>query len=175
MSKQPKADLRTDSQSAYERFCEANPDVKISKQKWAAVVRGFNESIIDYILETGEKVRLPWGVGALSVSKFKPRRTKIFEGKEYINLAVDWAATKRLGKRTYHLNAHTDGNRFKWYWFRKDCMIDFSPVRFFKPCKSASHKLAAYLKGNPEKYGQMYKPMSKKFNNLSDKRESKGR
>lgn len=116
-----------------------------------------------YILETGEKIKVPHGFGALSINKKKT--TRYFEdsvtGKKHCILPVDWKKTKELGKKVYILNNHTDGYRCKWFWFKKEARIKMSEIWSFTPCRAHSDALCRYLTTKKDKqyidiYNQWY-------------------
>src|SRR5687768_12533887 len=109
-----KVGYRTTERAVYNRFCLAHPEIKISFEKWKEVIYTYNYAFRDYILESGEKAKYPWGFGSFAISKKKVKKFKEWNGKTYINLPVDWKKTKEMGKTIYHFNAHTDGFRCKW-------------------------------------------------------------
>jgi hypothetical protein len=158
-----KVSYRTVSREVYDRFCVANPDVKLSFDKWLEIIYTFNYNFRDHILETGDRCKLPWGLGTFSISKKKTIRTVIYNGKEFTVMAVDWAKTKKVGKKIYHLNSHTDNYRYKWRWFVKDARIYLADIWIFKPSRVSSRKLAEYLKRPNSHYPQIYREWDRKF------------
>lgn len=152
-----KVQYRTGSREVYNKFCTANPSINLSFEKWSEIIYTFNYSFRDHILETGDRCKLPWGMGTFSVSKKKSKKHVIHGGKEYINLAVDWIKTNKLGKRVYLLNAHTDGYRYKWYWFSSDARFQHSEIWVWKASRTTSRKLAEYLKRPNSPYPQIYR------------------
>ena len=101
---------RSGSKEEYEKFCKSNPNIKLSFIEWKNILYSFNDSFRSYILETGDKGKLPCGFGEFGINKKKRKKTKVLpNGKEYINLPVDWKKTKEAGKYIYIFNYHTDG------------------------------------------------------------------
>ena len=45
------------------------------------------------------------------------------DGKEFVNLPVDWQKTKQKGKIIYNFNFHTEGYFFGWIWFKESTRI----------------------------------------------------
>ena len=157
-----KVQYRTTSKDVYKRFCAAHPSICLSFEKWKEIIYSFNCGFRDHILETGDRCKLPWGFGTFSVSKRKSKKYIIYEGKEYVNLPVNWVKTQKLGKRVFHINSHTDGYRFKWKWFSIDARIYFHNIWVFKPSRVSSRKLAEHLKRPNSHYAQIYKEWERK-------------
>lgn len=157
-----KVSYRTGSKEAYNKFCAAHPNINLSLDKWLEIIYAFNYSFRDHILETGDRSRLPWGLGTFSISKKKTKRYATIDGVEYTIMAVDWAKTHRLGKRVYHLNSHTDNYRYKWKWFIDDSRFYLHDIWVFKPSRVSSRKLAEYLKRPNSPYPQIYREWERK-------------
>lgn len=153
---------RTASRKVYEKFCATHPQISLTYDKWLEIIYTFNYALRDHILETGDRCKLPWGFGTLSIEKRKVKKFIVHNGKEYIALPIDWPKSRKLGKRVYHLNAHTDGYRYKWYWFRADSRLYQSEIWVFKPSRVSSRKLAEYLKRPNSHYPQIYREWRKK-------------
>lgn len=156
----PRVSYRSTSKKTYERFCQKHPEHRISFKKWKEVLRTFNESFRDYILETGDRCKLPYGFGDFSISKKKTRRFRTTaDGNEVIALPIDWQKTKQKGKRIFLFNDHTDGYRFRWYWFKSGLRLLGGKYLAFKPARTSSRKLAEYLKKNTY-YQHLYQEWS---------------
>jgi len=153
---------RTTSKENYERFCVENPEVDISFDKWKEILYSYIKIYTENILETGEKNKIPFGFGGLSINKKKSKRTKEWNGKTYINLPIDWQKTKKEGKIIYNLNYHTDGYRYRWVWFKEYCHFYGSDLYVFKPSRELSKKLASYLKNPNADYKEIYREWLKK-------------
>lgn len=150
-----KVDWRSASKENYINFCKKNPSIKISFDEWKNIVYSFNESFKNYILETGEKARLPFGFGEFSINK-KKRRKKKGLNDEFVNLPVDWQKTKQKGKIIYNFNFHTEGYFFGWIWFKKSTRLKNVNLWYFKPSRTTSRLLSHYIKTN-EKYQHIYR------------------
>jgi nucleoid DNA-binding protein len=150
-----KVDWRSSSRDNYNNFCKNNPSIKISFDEWKNIVYSFNESFKNYILETGERAKLPSGFGEFSINKKKRRKIKGTNGKEFINLPVDWKKTKAKGKIIYNFNYHTEGYFFGWTWFKETARLKNSDLWYFKPSRITSRLLSHYLKTD-EKYQHIY-------------------
>lgn len=149
-----KREYRQASKENYTKFCSKHPEIKLDFVQWQNIIYTFNYLMRDYILESGEKVKFPWGFGEFAISKKKPK-TKVIdkEGREHINLPINWQKTRELKKRIYHFNFDTEGFRFKWMWFNKSGKFFLHQIWVFKPSRITSRLLKHYL----TKKGQHYK------------------
>lgn len=146
-----KVDYRSSSRKVYENFCKTHPEINISYNEWLEILYHFNEEFRDYILETGDREKLPQGLGSFSINKKKRKmKKKNLDGKEFMNLPIDWVKTKEKGKIIYNFNFHTEGNFFGWLWFKKDARFKNSELWYFKPTRVTSRMLAHYLNTNKE-------------------------
>lgn len=151
-----KVQYRTASRENFEKFQKKCPHLKISYEDFCHIVYDYSYLLRDYILETGDKAKMMWGLGEFSIHKRKRKKTKTApDGKEYINLAIDWKESKKAGRYIYHLNFHTDGYSYKWIWFRKTALFYHSNIWSFKPSRVTSRSLAAQLLKDPH-YPQIY-------------------
>lgn len=102
----------------------------------------------------GYEIILPARLGTLAVIGRKPKIRFDEEGK-VIGLAPDWVKTKKLWEdnpeakakrqRVFHVNAHTDGYRYKWHWSKKNILIEnktLYALRMVRSNKRAVNTLA---------------------------------
>lgn len=66
--------------------------------------------ILEHILERSEGFKMPYGLGFIQIGKYRP---KTFTPK---SLSIDYKASKEYNKKIYHLNEHSDGNKYRLYW-----------------------------------------------------------
>lgn len=153
-----KREYTTTSRENYLRFLKEHKisKDKLSFKKFEKILCLNNWMFTEYVLETGNKVRLPHGFGDFSINKKKLNRFKEHEGKRYINLRIDWAKTKVEGKRIYHTNEHSDGFNYKWIWFPSSALIYLNRLYVFKPCRYASRAIAKYIKKPNSIYKELY-------------------
>lgn len=151
-----KVDWRSASKDNYNNFCKKNPSVKLSFDEWRNIVYLYLDAFKEYILETGEKAKLPFGFGEFSINKKKRRKMKGVDGKEFVNLPIDWKKTREKGKRIYNFNFHTEGYFFGWMWFKDSARLKHTELWYFKPSRTTSRILSHYLKTD-EKYQHIYR------------------
>lgn len=149
-------DWRSSSKDEYNKFCKKYPNVKLTIDEWKNIIYNFNESFKTYILETGNKAKLPHGFGEVSIAKKLRKRVKILpDGREVVNLPINWKKTKEKGKYVYDFNYHTEGYHFRWMWFKKSTRISNSDLWYFRPTRVTSRLLAHYIKTD-KKYQNLY-------------------
>jgi hypothetical protein len=152
-------DWRSSSRENYRIFCKKHPSIKLTYDEWKNILYIFSESFRNYILETGEKAKLPYGFGEFSINKKKRRKLKGLKD-EFINLPVDWKRSKEKGKKIYNFNYHTEGFFFGWLWFKETIRLKNSDLWYFKPSRTTSRLLAHYIKAD-EKYQHLYNEWKK--------------
>ena len=151
-----KVDWRSASKDNYNQFCKKHSAINLTYDEWRNILYTYNESFKEYILETGEKAKLPYGFGEFSINKKKRRRLKnSIDGKEFVNLPIDWQKTREKGKVIYNFNYHTEGFFFGWMWFKTTARFKNSDLWYFKPSRLTSRLLSHYLKTN-DKYQHIY-------------------
>lgn len=151
-----KIDWRSASKDNYSSFCKKHPSIKLTFDQWRNIIYSYNEAFKEYILETGERARLPFGFGEFSVNKKKRRKMKGKDGKEeFVNLPIDWKKTREKGKRIYNFNFHTEGFFFGWMWFKTTARFRQSNLWYFKASRNTSRLLSHYLKTD-DKYQHIY-------------------
>lgn len=156
-------EFRTASKETYDRFMAEHPGSTLTFKQFKEIIYMWNEMFMTSILDTGEKAKLPYGFGHITINKKKT--TRYFEGKDGVKhciLPVDWKRTKEEGKKIYILNNHTDGYRFKWFWFQSEAKFKKAEIWRFKPARKFSTLLAKYLTVKKDKnyvdvYHEWYK------------------
>lgn len=150
-----KIDWRSSSRENYNHFCKKHPSLKLSFDEWRNIIYTFTEQFKEYILETGERSKLPFGFGEFSINKKKRKKIKNIDGKEYINLPIDWQKTREKKKVIYNFNYHTEGYFFGWVWFKETVRLRNTDLWYFKPSRNTSRLLSHFLKTS-DKYQHIY-------------------
>ena len=114
------------------------PELQVDKQKFRKICDEFNKLIIDEILINSEEMRLPYRLGTIRIKKSKMK----YDDKN--KLKIDWAASRKLGKRIYHLNDHTGGYKYRFYW-TKGIVKNITAYSFI-PTRTNTRTLAGILK-----------------------------
>lgn len=128
---------------AYRLYRQDNKSpLAVTKQVYKKVIKECNKVLLDKILYESATFTLPYKLGELRIKK-----TRLIYIKSH--LKIDWEATKRLGKRVYHLNEHRNGYRYRWLWRKKGPVINQS-VYSFTPVRKAKRTLAYILKNRQD-------------------------
>lgn len=152
----PKSEFRTASKENYKRFKAENPSIDISFKEYDALLRSINLEYSIRILETGNVVKLPYGLGGLSINKKKGKKIYSDGNGDHICLPVNWKETLKEKKVIYHFNEHTDGFHCKWYWIKSMSKIKYKEIWSFRICKKNSQLLTAYCFNTEKKYYLKY-------------------
>lgn len=155
-----KVDWRSSSKDNYKNFCKKNALIQITFDEWKNIIYSFSDAFKNYILESGDKARLPYGFGEFSINKKKRKRYKIVDGVEVINLPIDWQKSREKGKRIYNFNYHTEGYFFGWMWFKESTKFRNVSLWYFKPSRNTSRLLSHYIKTD-NKYQHIYNEWQK--------------
>lgn len=152
----PINEIRSASKDSYKAYKVKYPKSKLTFSKWKKLLYDFNDRLIRHALETGERIKLPYGIGPLQVMKRKQTAIYEHQGIKRVGLATDWLRSKELGYKVYHLNSHTDGYRYKWYWYPNQARFFKAHIWNFRPCRKVSRLLASYIKQENSEYKHLY-------------------
>lgn len=160
----PVNEFRTTSREAFDKFIENNPSVDLCYDNYKKIIYTYNSLLVKYMIETGLKIRMPYGLGEIVVNKYKPKRYKINKttGREVVNLAVDWQESRKIGKKVYLLNAHTEGYKFYFMWNWWKTRIKMAFIWKFEMARVNSRLLASKIKLPNSKYKDIYKEYPRK-------------
>jgi len=130
----------------------------LNKESYLHIANGYNNFMLDKIL-SGEEIELPARFGRMSITGSKPRVSFGEDGFPK-GLMPDWGKTvpfwekypeaKKLGKFIYHLNPHTDGVVYKYFWSQKRVLIKYKKLYKFFPVRSAKTKLGKKIRSGAE-------------------------
>ena len=153
-----KVDYSSTREQVYKDFCKKYPQYKVGFIEWRKIIYDYNESFRNYILETGDKAKMPSGFGDFSIiKKFRKKFFTTPTGEQKLNLPIDWQKTKEKGKIIYNFNYHTEGFYFGWKWWKDNSSrIKYKKLWYFKPSRVTSRMLAHYIKSS-DKYIHLYK------------------
>lgn len=128
---------------AYKLYRRDNKSpLAVTRDIYKRVIRECNKAMLDKILYESATFTLPFKLGELRIKKTRQIYIKS-------HLKIDWEATKKLGKRVYHLNEHRNGYRYRWLWRKKGPIVNQS-VYSYTPVRKAKRTLAYILKNKPQ-------------------------
>lgn len=132
----------------------------ITRSTFTGICKRFNELLVEALVMENFEFFIPYRQGTLSIIK---RKTSIYydeNGNLKSNLRVDYQATRKLWKedlkaflerkRVYHLNEHTDGYNYGFYWRKTYSKVPQGAVYSFKPVRGMARFLAKAVKENPK-------------------------
>lgn len=93
----------------YKAYNEEYPDT-IDYKTYRAIMLDLFKSMAEGLLYRSEEYKLPYNLGKIRIGKKKP---KTYTSK---SLAVDYKTSNELGYKVYHLNEHSDGFKYRFYW-----------------------------------------------------------
>jgi len=115
---------------------------KVGYKKYRAICEDFNKRIIDKILLKAFEFKMPYRLGSLRIRK------KLMNYSKKNKLKIDWQATNQQKKVMYHLNDHTNGFNYRWFWSKINAVIKNKSVYSFQATRTNKRRLAALLKNN---------------------------
>ena len=129
--------------SAYKNYDDF---YNVGYKKYRAICEDFNKRIVDDILTKAREFKLPYRLGSLRIKKKKMNYSK--KNK----LKINWVETNKHKKVIYHLNDHTNGYNFRWFWSKINAVIKNKSVYSFQATRTNKRRLAALLKSNEVDY-----------------------
>ena len=145
-----------DSYRTYKSMSENPIDVK----SYVKLVNLFCKFIAKKVLE-GEEVKLPSRTGTLSVKGKKPK-IELDEDGKLMNHPVDYKSTFELWKscpeckerrqKVYHLNEHSLGIRYKFFWSKKRVLVENKTFYTMRLTRTNKRRLAKLIKQGKEYY-----------------------
>jgi hypothetical protein len=112
----------------------------VGYKKYRAVCEDFNKKIIEDILMKAKEFKMPYRLGTLRIKKKKMNYSK--KNK----LKINWLETNKHKKVIYHLNDHTDGFNYRWFWSKINAVIKNKSVYSFQATRTNKRRLAGLLK-----------------------------
>lgn len=131
----------------YKYYIDATTDVyHISKKTYKQILLEFLKIIQTRVIEESRIVRLPYRVGSICIVKKKPKSWKTSPK------SFDYQACKIYGTRVYHLNEHSDGYKYRFYWNKQDCNFKNKGMYQMKWSRDNKRRLAQIIKNKETDY-----------------------
>lgn len=141
-----KAYTIADFYDSYCNYVEDNPLYQVSYKVFRQIVSDYFRYLRDEIIENGKEVRLPCRMGTLSIVKHKPKE---YTGK---SLRMDYAESKKYDKIIYHLNEHTGGYKYRFYWNKQNVLTKNKTKYQLIMTRDNKRHLAQILKNHVRDY-----------------------
>lgn len=104
----------------------------IGLKTYLELTAAYNKFLIDKVM-SGKEVTLPSRMGTLEITGKQQTISFDDEGKVQ-GVAPDWVKTKELWERSpqakkekklvYHINTHTEGVRYKFFWSKRSVLVE---------------------------------------------------
>jgi hypothetical protein len=149
---------RADMYKYYTEEIKGKPEMyQVSYSDYTKVLNKFNKDISKAIMEDAYEYILPKRLGTIRIKKYKPKLKLDEEGNLKTKyLPVNWKATNDLWasnpeakaskKRVYHLNNHSDGYRYIWYYSTYRSNLPNKSLYRFIPTRTNKRELSALIK-----------------------------
>jgi len=99
----------------------------VSFKEYYNICADYYKWIVSQIIDKSKVITLPFRLGNLYVGKKKPA---ILKGSQNIqrkiplhSTSIDWKESKKLGKWVHHINDHTGGYKYRFFWSKIDCRV----------------------------------------------------
>jgi len=135
-----------DFYKAYWDFIEDNKLYQIDYKKYREIITDYFKHIYNQVIEEGCEVKLPCRLGILCIVKHKPKN---YNSK---SLRVDFKSTNELHKTIFHLNEHSDGYKFRFYWNKKESLVTNKTKYQLVATRFNKRRLAQIIKNKEHDY-----------------------
>jgi len=102
-----------DMYKEYIKDIEEDSPYHVTYNEYVGICSDYYKAQMEDVFKKGARIRFPYRMGDLVVIK---KRLKNF-CKEH--LSIDWATSRKLGKRIYHINDHSDNYKYMFKWSKK--------------------------------------------------------
>lgn len=153
-------DMLTGSKKMYDVFKEQNPKIQIDFRTYKNIIEEINIYYLNHILETGNMVFLPNGLGKMVIQKNK-RYFKLTKDKKskYLKAPVNWAESQKQNKIIYYLNENTDGYTYRFSWLKRASYINPCSIWSLVMTKFAKNLLKERIESSEKDYRTLYKEL----------------
>tara|TARA_Y100001938_G_scaffold151107_1_gene246111 strand:+ start:6138 stop:6560 length:423 start_codon:yes stop_codon:yes gene_type:complete len=115
-----------------------DPIYGVDYKTYRSICEDFNKLISDKIINSATEFTLPGRLGSIRIKKIKSSKAQ----------RIDWKKTKENDTKVYHLNWHTDGFYYKWFWHKQKALFKNKSAYSFTPIRRNKRELAKLLKEN---------------------------
>lgn len=127
---------------------DKNSPYNISYNLYKDIVCLYNKKIYNMLLE-GNKVKFPYKLGSLQVVKKRMN----YGNQLKRGLGIDWKKTVKYGKIIHHINEHSDGYKFLFFWDIKSQQTVKTAKQYrLKPTRTLKRELARLIIDNKKDY-----------------------
>jgi hypothetical protein len=106
----------------------------LSKDKYISVLKDFFSMMVEKVIVDRKRVELPYNLSTHRIKKIKQDMSK--------TPRIDFNKSKIYGVKVYHLNNHSSGFYFRWFWDKKPVLTRNKKLYSFELTKKNSLALA---------------------------------
>jgi hypothetical protein len=119
----------------------------LSYSTYVKINNAYTNYILDRVLNKSLVFKLGHRLGSFQIVKKKvyPDSQKKYE-------TVDWAVSKQIHKKVYHLNDHSGGFKYLFWWDKRGALITNITGYKFVPIRSVKRRLAYIIKNKIRDY-----------------------
>lgn len=128
----------------YNKYLKEDDCMDITEQEFKKAAKLIFNSIIDDII-SGKRHSLPYSMGVLYLDKFKLK-----------GLKIDFGATRKLGRKVYFTNFHSNGETFKLKWSKPSTKFKNKKLYKFRLTRRHSRKISSLIRDNKIKIVKQY-------------------
>ena len=88
----------------------------ISYNTFVDICEQFYKGVAEHVLNGGIYM-LPYRMGNISIVRVTPKKL------DKRTLPIDWQKTVELGKQVFQLNDHSNYDKFRFHWSKKNCNV----------------------------------------------------
>lgn len=117
-------------------------NIEISYSDFTNIIKESNKKIFNAVLEDENGFKLPENLGYFCIIKYKTKKK-----------AINWADSKKYGKKIYFLNLHSFGYRYHIKWFKTGiARFAFNEVFKFAPLRLMRTEVSKKIKAGVKDY-----------------------
>ena len=147
------------------KFYKQNSSKPVDKRTFTDFSKKLGAGIVRLITFDGVDVIFPWRLGSVYLKRVE---SKIYFNEDgtidkrknridwertlkhweviYPNLSMDEIRSIPNKKCFYHLNGHSDGYKYRWYWDKVTSNVKNQNFYNFKPVRSIKRELTEYIR-----------------------------
>ena len=130
----------------YLSYISDNPLYNIDYKTYRSILTDYFKFIRDEIIEEGKEFKMPCRLGTLFIIKHKPKQWN------KRSLRIDYHSSKIYNKMLFHLNEHSDGYKYRFYWKKSDVPLPFKSRYQLIATRHNKRRLAQIVKNREVDY-----------------------
>ena len=134
-----------DFYKSYCEFVEGNRLYQVDISVFRSILADYIKYMMSEVLLKSREFKMPGRAGVLYVVKKKPPITRE-------RLRVDFKATNEAGKTILHLNEHSGGYNFRFFWSKANTIVRYKTAYELVMSRGNKRLLASIIKNKQADY-----------------------